>query len=175
MVLQEMEEQYDVVCAFNAGEEELKTHIHDREVLIFRSGVQITANVMAAAPHLKLLIRAGSGIDNIDMDYVRRRGLTLVRIPQPGAKAVAELTFALMLALARHVLRADALTRRGRWAKYKREGEGQISPLADLPNVILTPHIGAMTVDSQREIGERILTILGNFENEQAPVSAITL
>ena len=43
---------------------------------------------------------------------------------------------------------------------HEAEGEGHISPLADLPNVILSPHIGSQTIDSQREIGERILTIV---------------
>jgi D-3-phosphoglycerate dehydrogenase len=117
-----LEEQHDVVCAFNAKEDELKSVITDREVLIFRSGVQITAEVMGAAPELKLILRAGSGIDNIDIEYVKRKGLRLVRIPGPGAKAVAEMSFALMLALARNVLEADLLTRQGHWAKHQMTG-----------------------------------------------------
>ena len=56
------------------------------EVLIFRSGVQISASVLAAgAPDLWLLLRAGSGSDNVDLDYVASHGLKLVRIPGPGA------------------------------------------------------------------------------------------
>jgi D-3-phosphoglycerate dehydrogenase / 2-oxoglutarate reductase len=46
---------------------------------------------------------------------------------------------------------------------HQREGEGTISPLADLPNVVLTPHIGAMATDSQRAIGERIIRLLAAF------------
>lgn len=112
-----LREQHDVVCAFNADTAELQSQIRDREILIFRSGVQITADVMACAPALQLLIRAGSGVDNIDLEYVEQRGLQLIRIPEPGAKAVAEMTFALMLALARNLLTADRLTRQGKWAK----------------------------------------------------------
>lgn len=120
--IEELKKEHDVKCAFNAKEEELKSAIYDREVLIFRSGVQITAEVMEAAPNLELLIRAGSGVDNIDMDYVKRRGLKLVRVPQPGAKAVSEMAFAMMLDLARNVLKADRLLRRGEWAKTQLTG-----------------------------------------------------
>ncbi len=120
--IEELKQEHDVKCAFNAKEDELKSAIYDREVLIFRSGVQITAAVMAAAPNLELLIRAGSGVDNIDMDYVQKRGLKLVRIPEPGAKAVSEMAFAMMLDLARNVLKADRLLRRGEWAKTQLTG-----------------------------------------------------
>lgn len=295
--LETLKKNHDVVCAFNAPVEQLKALIADREVLIFRSGVQITAEVMACAPNLELILRGGSGVDNIDLDYVERRGIRLVRIPGPGAKAVAEMSFALMLALARNVLRADTLLRQGRWTKsemtgsqlsgkvlgivgagnigartgelgarwgmkvlgcvehptpeaaarlmmkgitlvhleellaqsdfvslhvplkdstrglidaralslmkpgaylvnlarggvvdedalrqalvegrlagaaldvHRQEGVGKISPLADLPNVILTPHIGASTFDAQREIGAIILEQIELFEQHRS-------
>lgn len=289
--IEELKEKHDVVCAFNASDEVLKKEIKDREVLIFRSGVQITAEVMESAPNLELLIRAGSGTDNIDLEYVKKRGLKLIRVPEPGAKAVAELAFGFMLDLARNILNADREWRQGHWVKTKYtgyllrgktlgivgagnigslvgemgaawgmtaigcieheitpkvidrlakrnvrltdfeevittsdficlhvpkhdsslnlinadvlsrvkkgsylinlarggvvnekdlydaltkgdrlrgaamdvhqyEGEGNISPLADLHNVVLTPHMGAQTIDSQREIGDRVEEIL---------------
>ena len=121
--ISELEKTHDVTCAFDASEEVLLQNMPGTEVLIFRSGVQINAKVLeAGAPDLWLLLRAGSGADNIDLDYVARHGLKLERIPGPGAKAVAELTFALMLGLARNVPRADRLLRDGVWAKYKLTG-----------------------------------------------------
>jgi phosphoglycerate dehydrogenase-like enzyme len=295
VAISKLQTQHNLVCAINAPEEELCSRIQDREVLVFRSGVDISAKVMASAPDLKLLVRAGSGLDNLDLAYARDRGLELIRVPEPGAQAVAELTFALMLSLARQVLTADRLLRQGHWAKHELtgylltgkvlgiigagnigsrvgqmgaawgmevvgcverptpaieatlrekgirltdcrtvlqtadfvsvhvplqgstrhmidaealalmkpgafltnlarggvvdelalyqaltrdngdglagaaldvhrvEGEGKISPLARLPNVVLTPHIGAMTIDSQREIGRRVVEIIDNF------------
>ena len=289
-----LQERHDVVCARTTKESELFELIEDREVLVFRSGVSISRELMANAPELRLLIRAGSGIDNIDLDYAAERGFRFERIPEPGAKAVAEMAFALMLALARRLHDADRLTRAGRWAKHDlpgylltgkilgvvgagnigsqvgrlgvawgmevrgcvetltpaiaaklrqtgiqpvefrevlesadflsihvplqastrnligeaqlrlmkpgaflinlarggvvdelalrlalvnghlrgaaldvhaQEGDGKISPLADLPNVILTPHLGAMTVDSQREIGERVIRLVNSFSD----------
>ena len=67
--IEELKKEHDVVCAFNAKEDILKEAIKDREVLVFRSGVQITADVMESAPNLELLIRAGSGTDNICLLY----------------------------------------------------------------------------------------------------------
>lgn len=300
--IEKLHECHDVTCAFNAQETELQTLIKDREVLIFRSGVSITAEVMAAAPDLKLLIRAGSGLDNLDFDYVQKRGLKLIRIPEPGAKAVAELTFALMLALARNILKADHSLRQGRWIKreltghlltgkvlgligvgnigarigqlgsawdmqvigcvghpspvkaarlrekginivnlyrvlaeadfisvqtplqadthhlidakalasmkpgaflinvarggvvdemalyqalteghlggagldvHETEGEGKVSPLATLENVVLTPHIGASAIDSQREIGDIAIDTINSFLAEQTLTGSI--
>jgi D-3-phosphoglycerate dehydrogenase len=290
-----LKQKHNVLCAFNAPEEELISVIKDKDILIFRSGVKISTKVLQSGSNLKLILRAGSGLDNIDFNYVKETGIKLVRIPQPGAKAVAELSFAFMLALSRDLLKADSLIRKGRFAKgelngylltgktlgvvgcgnigsrlgmmgaawgmkvigcmlesdftdeyfeemkklgihitsfeevisnsdyisihvpldnttrglineqvlnrmkpgsyimnlarggvvdeqalYKaltegnklrgaatdvhvNEGEGKISPLAALPNVILTPHIGAQTVDSQREIGEIIVNTVKEF------------
>ena len=117
-----LEKENDVICAFGASEEILKSVILDRDILICRSGVEITADVMRAAPNLKLILRAGSGTDNVDLDYVRENKLDFISIPGPGAKAVAELSFGLMLALARNILLADHKTRQGVWAKHELTG-----------------------------------------------------
>ena len=292
--VERLKERHEVICAFNAPNEEIKAKIVGCDVLVFRSGPDISREVMGCAPTLRLLIRAGSGIDNLDLGYVREHDIPLHRIEQPGARAVAELGFALMLALSRKLRFADQSLRQGRWAKheitghllYKKtlgiygagnigsqvgemgaawgmnvigcvenasddrarmlakrniqladpeevlaasdyvslnlplsestryiisdsafelmkptaylinlarggvvhekallaalregkiagagldvheaEGEGHISPLAELDNVILTPHMGAGTLDTQYEIGEEILEIVKKYES----------
>lgn len=94
----------------------------DRECLIIRSGVEMTPKLLDMLPNLGLIVRAGSGFDNIDLDHARGRGIRVVRIPSPAARAVAEFTFGLMLSLARNVTLADRLVRTGHWPKRELGG-----------------------------------------------------
>ena len=120
--IEQLSKRHNVTCSFNPSIESLNSLISDQEALILRSGIRIPAESMDRAPNLKLVIRAGSGTDNLDMDYIDRRGLKLERIPEPGAYAVAELSFAFMVSLARNVLHVDRLLREGRWTKYEFTG-----------------------------------------------------
>ena len=108
---------HQVSSAFNPDPESLASLVHDKDVVVFRSGVALGGDVIHEARQLRLLIRAGSGLDNIDVDEVRRRGIRLVRVPGPGAQAVAEMTFALLLDIARRVSLADRSVRQARWPK----------------------------------------------------------
>ncbi|HEX2469883.1 MAG TPA: hydroxyacid dehydrogenase [Candidatus Limnocylindrales bacterium] len=108
---------HDVDFAVGTPRDELEGRMADREALIFRSGLDIDRVLLDAAPRLHTIVRAGSGLDNLDLDEVRARGIHLQRIPGPGARAVAELTFALFLGLARQVVQVDGLLRTGHWAK----------------------------------------------------------
>ena len=292
-----LENQYDVKEAMKVDPAGLMDAIADRETVVLRSGVQLTAEVMEAAPGLRLLVRAGAGLDNIDLDYAARQGIRVVRIPGMSAPPVAEFTFALLLALARKVTLADRLLRDGHWPKpqlggallhgktlgvlgagnigglvgqmgaswgmraigcvahpnetvaqqllgrgitltdhdtvvreadflclhvpldetthhlidiatlavmkpgsmlinmarggvvdeaalyaalttgdtvigaaldvHETEGEGTISRFAELDNVVLTPHIGAMALDSQRLIGDRVVELLHAYAQER--------
>lgn len=114
--------KHEVVCAFNAPQEEIKRQIVGCDVLVFRSGPDINVDIMGCSSRLSLLIRAGSGLDNLDLDYVKNSKIALRRIEAPGARAVAELSFALMLLLARQIRRADTQLRQGRWVKHELTG-----------------------------------------------------
>jgi D-3-phosphoglycerate dehydrogenase len=112
---------HDVVTAFDSTEP-LSTLARDRQAIIVRSGVTLSADVLAAAPDLELIVRAGSGMDNIDLDHAAARSIRVVRVPGPSAQAVAELTFGLILTLSRKIALADALIRRGHWPKRQLGG-----------------------------------------------------
>jgi D-3-phosphoglycerate dehydrogenase len=107
---------HDVVTAFDQPDA-LPELLGDCNVIIVRSGVQLAADMLRRAPSLQLIVRAGSGLDNIALDYARDHGVRVVRVPGPSAQAVAELTFGLILALSRKIAYADALIRQGHWPK----------------------------------------------------------
>jgi len=90
--------------------------------LIVRGRMQVTADRIAAAPRLKVIGRAGVGLDNIDLPAATERGIIVVNSPAATTVAVAEHTLGLMFALARQIPRADAGLRRGRWLKEKIRG-----------------------------------------------------
>lgn len=83
--------------------------------LIVRSGTQVDADLLAHAPELRVIVRAGVGVDNIDLDACTARGIVVMNAPDGNTVSTAELAFGLMLALARHIPRADASMRAGRW------------------------------------------------------------
>jgi D-3-phosphoglycerate dehydrogenase len=97
--------------------EELLRIIEDYDALIVRSRTKVTLQVFEAARRLKVVGRAGVGVDNIDLEAARAHGVTVVNAPTSTSLAVAELTLGLMLALAREIPRADAGMKQGNWLK----------------------------------------------------------
>jgi D-3-phosphoglycerate dehydrogenase len=96
--------------------------ISDYDALIVRGQTKVTASVIEAASRLKVIGRAGVGVDNIDLDAAKKRGVTVVNAPVSTTIAVAELTFGLLLALAREIPRADSAMKDGQWLKKQLEG-----------------------------------------------------
>ncbi len=101
---------------------ELQTAIAAYDAVIVRSRTKITADVLAAAPRLKVVGRAGVGVDNIDLQAAKARGIKVVNAPQASTQAVAELAIGLMFALARRITEADAGMKRGEWLKKQLTG-----------------------------------------------------
>jgi D-3-phosphoglycerate dehydrogenase len=97
--------------------ETLLGELGDAEALIVRSATRVTADLMNKAPHLRVVGRAGVGVDNIDLDEATKRGVLVMSTPGGSSVSVAEHTFALLLAMVRQVPRFDAAMREGRWEK----------------------------------------------------------
>src|SRR6266581_8320461 len=100
----------------------LAGQLESADALIVRSAVQVTAELLSKARKLRVIGRAGVGVDNIDLDAATRQGIAVMNTPGANAVAVAEHTLALMLALARHLSRADSTTRAGKWEKKSLQG-----------------------------------------------------
>ncbi len=90
-----------------------------RDTTIHIAGTEpITARVMDAAPHLRLIVRVGIGLDSVDLDAARQRGIAVAYTPEAPSPAVAELTVGLMLDLLRGISRADRLVRSKKWDRF---------------------------------------------------------
>jgi len=97
--------------------EELLQVVMEYDAMIVRSRTKVTAQVFAVAKQLKVVGRAGVGVDSIDLEAAKAHAVTVVNAPTSTSLAVAELTLGLMLALAREIPRADAGMKNGEWLK----------------------------------------------------------
>ncbi|MGA7316660.1 MAG: hydroxyacid dehydrogenase, partial [Silvibacterium sp.] len=100
----------------------LAAEITDADGLVVRSAVQVDDALLATAPKLRVIGRAGVGVDNIDADAATRRGIVVMNTPGANAIAVAELTLGMMLALARQLPKANATMHAGKWDKKSLQG-----------------------------------------------------
>lgn len=110
-------EGWNVIQRTGRSEAPLTADLADAEGLIVRSATRVTAEVVAAAPRLRVVARAGTGVDNVDLDAAGARGILVLNAPGATSVSVAEHACALMLTLARSVARADAQMKAGVWDK----------------------------------------------------------
>jgi D-3-phosphoglycerate dehydrogenase len=101
---------------------DLLTALADADALVVRSATKVTRDVIAAAPALRVIARAGTGVDNVDLDAASARGIVVMNAPGANSISVAELALGQMLALARHLPAADAAMKAQRWEKKKFAG-----------------------------------------------------
>jgi D-3-phosphoglycerate dehydrogenase / 2-oxoglutarate reductase len=112
--------QVDVRADLAKGD--LAGAIAQYDALVIRSSTQVSADVLAAATNLKVVARAGIGLDNVDVDEATRRGVMVVNAPTSNVISAAEQTIALLLAQARNIPQAHADLVQGRWERSRWEG-----------------------------------------------------
>ncbi len=103
-------------------EEELVKIIGEYDAIMVRSQTKVTPKVIAAANKMKIIGRAGVGVDNVDVEKATQKGIIVVNSPEGNTTAAAEHTLALMLSMARHVPQADISTKSGKWERSKFTG-----------------------------------------------------
>jgi D-3-phosphoglycerate dehydrogenase len=116
------QESWDVVFLPKKAGANVAEEIRDADALVVRSATKATAALLANAAKLRVIGRAGTGVDNVDLDAATQKGVVVMNTPGGNAWSVAEHTMALMLALARRLPQADASMKQGRWEKKKLEG-----------------------------------------------------
>ncbi len=103
--------------SLHADARRLREAVAGARALVVRNRTRVDAALLAAAPSLAVVGRLGTGLDNLDLEACRRRGVTVVHAGEANARAVAEMTLALMLALARRLVPAHASTAAGAWER----------------------------------------------------------
>ncbi|HEX2680979.1 MAG TPA: phosphoglycerate dehydrogenase, partial [Candidatus Dormibacteraeota bacterium] len=109
----------EVTVLTRLTEDELVKRIPEYDALVVRSETRVTAPIIEAAARLRVVGRAGVGVDNIDVPAATRRGIVVVNAPRGNIVAAAEHTIALLFSLARWVPQADASVKRGEWTRAK--------------------------------------------------------
>jgi D-3-phosphoglycerate dehydrogenase len=108
---------HEVTVKTGMTPEELVAEVPGYEVAIVRSATKFRQPAIDAGTGLKLIMRGGVGIDNIDADYAREKGILVWNTPAASSAGVAELAIGLMFAVSRHICRADVSMKKGKWEK----------------------------------------------------------
>jgi D-3-phosphoglycerate dehydrogenase len=120
--LERLRAHHEVDERIGLGRDELCAILPDYDALIVRSQVQVDAELIAAGTRLVVIGRAGVGVDNVDLDAATRAGITVVNAPTGNTIAAAEHTLALLYAIARKLVPAEASLRRGEWKRAQFTG-----------------------------------------------------
>ena len=104
------------------GDSDLAATIGDYDAIVIRSATKLTADLIAKADRLKVIGRAGVGVDNVDVDAATRRGIVVANTPDSTVVSAAEQTIGLIVALARNIPQAHAALKQGAWERSKWSG-----------------------------------------------------
>jgi D-3-phosphoglycerate dehydrogenase / 2-oxoglutarate reductase len=140
--------------------------------LIIRSQTRVTRELLAEATRLQVIGRAGSGLDNIDLDAAIRHGVLVVNAPRGSAIAVAELTLALMLTLARHIPAANRSIKAGRWDKGRLLG---VELHGKVLGIIGLGKIGKEVAQRAKSLGMRVIACDPFLSTKQGQHVGVTL
>lgn len=117
-----LKEKCEVKEKFGLSEKEIIKEIEAYDAVVVRSKPAITQSIIDAAPNLKVIGRAGVGLDNVEVDYAQSKGIEVVNTPEASTESVAEHVFALLLSKARDIPKADSALKQGKWIKKELMG-----------------------------------------------------
>src|SRR5262249_27427948 len=114
--------ELDIEAPGDLSQEQLVGAIGPADAVIIRSNNEVTREVVAAAKRLRVVGRAGAGVDNVDVEAATARGIVVMNTPGANSISTAEHTFSMMLALARRIPAADASVKSGKWERTRFQG-----------------------------------------------------
>jgi D-3-phosphoglycerate dehydrogenase len=148
------DDRFEVVMVKDSSSPEFASELKTASGLIVRSATRVDAAMLEAAPDLRVVGRAGVGVDNIDVDAASERGVAVMNSPGGNTISAAELTMALMLAIARRVTEADRSIREGRWERSTLQG---VELRGKTLGVIGAGRIGWEVAERCRAFGMRVI------------------
>ncbi|MFD5710989.1 hydroxyacid dehydrogenase [Streptomyces pharetrae] len=132
----------------------LREALADAEAVLIRSGTRIDAAALAAAPRLRIVARAGVGLDNVDVAAATRAGVVVANAPRSNVISVAELAVGLIIASVRRVLPANRSLRDGRWERSRYQGRELAGTTV---GIIGLGHVGTLVAERLAPFGVRLL------------------
>jgi len=162
--------QVDVKTGLSPSE--LAGIISDYDALMIRSGTQVTEEVIEAATHLKIIGRAGVGVDNVNVPAATRKGIVVVNSPEGNTIAAAEHALAMMLSLSRHIPDANQSLKEGRWERKKFMGSEVYKKTL---GVVGLGKIGSHVATVAKAMGMKILAYDPFISQERANQLGCTL
>jgi len=134
--------------------EELKSIIKDYDALIVRSATKVTKDVIEAASKLKVIGRAGVGLDNVDLNAATQKGIIVMNTPAGNTISTAEHTMSMILALSRNIAQANASTKKGEWKRSKFMG---VELYNKILGIVGFGRIGSEVAKRSQSFGMKIL------------------
>ena len=154
-----------LVKAYELDQGEFAELLKDADVVVVRSRRRLDRCTIDRAPRLKVIARAGVGLDNVDVDYAVKRGITLLSTGDASTEAVAELTIGLMIALARRITELDRKMKRGNWCKNSGAG---VELRGKTLGIIGLGRIGSRVAELARVFGMRVVAYDPYVSREKA-------
>jgi D-3-phosphoglycerate dehydrogenase len=111
--------EFEVYAPGKMSRADTLARVPNAHAMVVRSGTTVDAEMLEKADNLKIVVRAGVGVDNVDLDACTARGIVVMNTPDANTISTAELALALMLALARHIPQADQSVRQGQWDRKR--------------------------------------------------------
>jgi len=151
-----LEEAHGIEVEVSTGltPEELKGIIGQYHGLVIRSATKVTADIIEAAHNLKVIGRAGIGLDNVDIPAASKRGIVVMNTPEGNTITTAEHTIALMMSLSRNIPQATASLKSGKWDKKKLEGRELFNKTLGL---IGAGHIGRIVAERAKGLRMKVI------------------
>ena len=151
---------------------DLAAEIAPYEALVIRSATRVTSEVLEAAPRLKVVARAGIGVDNVDVEAATRRGVLVVNAPQSNTISAAEHTMALLLAQARNVPQAHGELHAGRWDRGRWEG---VELAGKTLGLVGLGRVGTLVAQRALAFGMRVIAFDPYVSSERAQELGVDL